>query len=269
MRKLVAVPFSSPSKVQLRSRRPQMARTSGMSDAQPASEAAPSASEAAYDDVHKAVALTSPSCTTTFTTKRMTPRRRARLTGSARLPPTDICSPVRLSLPTDSPRARMMTVLPEATEALQYHKQHVGTALTPRFTRFRPSHSTQLSPTYSSPPARLSPLSKSVSPDGGPKDQKEVLHTTARRRFTLVALLLLLVLVSAGCGALATVGWREPKAAPPRHESLVAGPRGLTRLLLLPSPPPPACRIRWRAMQCAPTASCSWELAWPPCRLRQ
>ena len=256
-RPLSALPFSSPSKVQLRSRRAQRDRVSD----------ALSASEPACDD-HKAEALTSPACTTAFTIKRMTPRRRARLTGSARLPPTDICSPVRLSLPTNSPRARTKTVLREAAEALDYHKQHVGTALTPRFTRFTPSRSPGSSLAYSSSPVRLSPLSPfaSSSPVGGRKD---VPGTPALRRLACVASLLLIVLVSAGCGALAAVRWNS--AALARHEALVAGPRGLTRLLLLPSPPPPplACRVRWRTMRCAPTAECSWKLAWPPCRLRK
>ena len=245
MRKpLSALPFSSPSKVQLRSRRQQMARVSP-SD--------PSASESAFGDVHKAEALTSPmSCTTAFAPKRMTPRRRARLTGSARLPPTDlglpptdICSPVRLSLPTYSPRARTKTALREAAEALEYHKQNVGTALTPRFTSFTPSRSPGSSLAYSSSPIRLSPLSPlaSSSPVGG---QKAETCAPAPRRLASVASLLLLVLVSAGCGALAAVRWTQPAAAPPRH---AAGPRGLTRQLLLPPPAPAACRFRWGTIQ--------------------
>ena len=243
MRKpLSALPFSSPSKVQLRSRRQQMARVSP-SD--------PFESEPASGEGQKAEALMSPmSCTTAFATKRMTPRRRARLTGSARLPPptglglppTDICSPVRLSLPTYSPRAR--TVLREAAEALEYHKQNVGTALSPRFTSFTPSRSPGSSFTYSSSPIRLSPLSPlaSSSPVGG---QKAEPCAPAPRRIVCVASLLLLVLVSAGCGALAAVRWTQPAAAAPRH---AAGPKGLTRQLLLPPPPPAACHFRWRSI---------------------
>jgi hypothetical protein len=245
MRKpLSALPFSSPSKVQLRSRRQQMARVS---------PADPSASESASGDVRKAEALMSPiSCTTAFATKRMTPRRRARLTGSARLPPTDlglpptdICSPIRLSLPTHTPRARTKAVLREAAEALEYHKQNVGTAHSPRFTSFTPSRSPGSSLTYSSSPIRLSPLSPlaSSSPVGG---QKAEPSTPAPRRLASVASLLLLVLVSAGCGALAAMRWTQPAAAVPRHHT--AGPRGLTRQLLLP-PPPRAVYFRWRPIR--------------------
>ena len=250
MRKpLSALPFSSPSKVQLqrRYRRQQMARVSP-SD--------PSASATASGDPEKAEAIVSPmSCATGVATKRMTPRRRARLTGSARLPPTDlmlpptdICSPVQLSLPTLSPGARTRTALREATEALEYHKQSFGTALSPRFTSSTPSRSPRSSFLYNSSPIRLSPLSPlaSASPVGG---QKAKPCAPAPRRLACVASLLLLVLVSAGCGALAALRWAQP-AAVARRPAAPPGParRGLTRQLLLPPPPAAVWHFRWSSI---------------------
>ena len=256
MRKpLSALPFSSPSKVQLqrRYRRQQMARVSP-SD--------PSASATASGDPQKAEAIVSPmSCTTGVATKRMTPRRRARLTGSARLPPTDlmlpptdICSPVRLSLPTFSPGARTRTALREAAEALEYHKQNLlhanfGAALSPRFTSSTPSRSPRSSLLYdSSSPIRLSPLSPlaSASQVGG---QKAEPCAPATRRLACVAALLLLVLVSAGCGALAALRWAQPAAAARRHVARPGPARaGLTRQLLLPPPPAAVWHFRWRSI---------------------
>ena len=247
MRKpLSALPFSSPSKVQLqrRYRSQQMARVSP-SD--------PSASATASGDPQKAEAIVSPmSCATGVATKRMTPRRRARLTGSARLPPTDlmlpptdICSPVRLSLPTFSPGARTRTALREAAEALEYHKQNFGAALSPRFTSSTPSRSPRSSLLYDSSPIRLSPLSPlaSASPVGG---QKAEPCAPAPRRLACVAALLLLVLVSAGCGALAALRWAQPAAAARRHAARPGPARtGLTRQLLLPPPPAAVWRFRW------------------------
>ena len=196
------------------------------------------------------------SCTTGVATKRMTPRRRARLTGSARLPPTDlmlpptdICSPVRLSLPTFSPGARTRTALREAAEALEYHKQNFGAALSPRFTSSTPSRSPRSSLLYdSSSPIRLSPLSPlaSASPVGG---QKAEPCAPAPRRLACVAALLLLVLVSAGCGALAALRWAQPAAAARRHAARPGPARtGLTRQLLLPPPPAAVWHFRWSSI---------------------
>ena len=250
MRKpLSALPFSSPSKVQLqrRYRRQQMARVSP-SD--------PSASATTSGDPQKAEAIVSPmSCATGVATKRMTPRRRARLTGSARLPPTDlmlpptdICSPVRLSLPTFSPGARTRTALREAAEALEYHKQNFRAALSPRFTSSTPSRSPRSSLLYDSSPIRLSPLSPlaSASPVGG---QKAEPCAPAPRRLACVAALLLLVLVSAGCGALAALRWAQPAAAARRHAARPGPARtGLTRQLLLPPPPAAVWHFRWSSI---------------------
>lgn len=180
--------------------------------------------------------------------KKFTPRRRARLTSSARLPMTDVSSPKRSPLTSGWKGS---------------HKQ-----LMPR---------TPLSAL----PCRLDDSPRQRRARSGKPSHRDWRRTVAVLSLLALALLVLSSGSVAGMLAALLAQGRPAMELPMAQPCMMrATPRCAQQdptavraepqpVLQLPAPPPvPKCRMQWKALRCSPTDACRLAWAWPPCKPR-
>ena len=175
--------------------------------------------------------------------KKFTPRRRARLTTSARLPSTDVSSPKRSPLTSGW---KGSTGLPRS-------------------------------------PLSVLPCRLEDSPRRRARSDEPSRRNGRRAVAGLSLLVLLVLGSASVAGLLAALlaqgrpavelpmvqlgtSWATSRRTRQGRVAVRAEPQPV---LQLPAPPPaPSCRWQWKALRCSPSDACRLAWAWPPCKSR-